>query len=331
MNARAVCLLLAGAFLPGAWATPETRSHEDPEPFDQSLLALRGTLESAQLVALITDPDLDEISGIAASRRHPGMFWVHNDSGDSARLFAIDRHGQRQASLTLRGVRSIDWEDVASFRYHGRDYLLVADSGDNGGVRRQLSLQVVAEPEALGESEAAAAWTINFRWPDGPRDCEAVTVDAVEGYVYLVSKKRIPAELWRVPLAPSEQVQVAEIVTTLGGIAQPTEHDLELNPVYGRYRSQITGADLSPDRSKLAVLNYRGVYVYERDADSAWPKGPIPPSQSLELPWVPQAEAIGFDPGGHAVWVSSERLPAPLLRLPLHSEDSPQADAAAAH
>ncbi|MEZ5463771.1 MAG: hypothetical protein R3F22_00810 [Lysobacteraceae bacterium] len=317
------------------FASPVTAANkpdnDDPEPFDRSLLELRGTLESAELVALITDPDLAEISGIAASRRHPGLFWVHNDSGDSARLFAIDRHGKRQASLTLEGVRSLDWEDVAAFHYLDHDYLLVADTGDNGGVRHQLSLQIVEEPAALGASEAPAAWTIHFRWPDGPRDCEAVAVDAEEGYVYLVSKKRIPAELWRVALAPSEQVRVAEPVATLGGIVQPNELDLQLNPVYGRYRSQITGADLSPDGRQLAVLNYRSVYVYQRDASGNWSKGPIAPSQSMELPWVPQAEAIGFDPDGHAVWVSSERLPAPLLRLPLDAEGAARNSATAGH
>ncbi|MCB1560432.1 MAG: hypothetical protein KDI75_04990 [Xanthomonadales bacterium] len=320
---RWIGIMLALLSVSVVFAQPRKADQDDPEPFDRSLLALRGTLESASLVALITDPDLAEISGIAASRRHPGLFWVHNDSGDSARLFAIDRHGKRQASLRLQGVNSRDWEDVAAFRYRGHDYLLVADTGDNGGVRHELSLQVVEEPDALGSTEAPAAWTIRFRWPDGPRDCEAVAVDAVEGYVYLVSKKRIPAELWRVTLAPADRVLVAEEVTTLGGIIQPTERDLQLNPVYGRYRSQITGADLSPDRKRLVVLNYRGLYVFERNADGQWPAERVEPVLSLDLPWLPQAEAIAFDPDGKSVWVSSERLPAPLLHIVLETAGAP--------
>lgn len=315
-------LLALGLFVP-AMAAQAVPPHNDPEPFDQSLLALRGTLESTELVALITDPELDEISGIAASRRHPGLFWVHNDSGDSARLIAIDQHGERQASVKLQAVRNIDWEDLASFHYLDHDYLLVADTGDNGGIRRELLLQVVPEPESLGDTVAPAAWTIRWRWPDGPRDCEAAAVDADEGYVYLVSKKRIPAELWRVALAASDQVRVAEPVTTLGGITQPTPLDLQRNPVYGRYRAQITAADLSPDRRRLAVLNYRSVYVFDRDAKGQWPKGPVAPSATLDLPWMPQAEALGFDSDGQAVWVSSERLPAPLLRLPLGAGATP--------
>ena len=34
--------------------------------------------------------ELHELSGIVASRKHPGVFWAHNDSGNPLELFAID-------------------------------------------------------------------------------------------------------------------------------------------------------------------------------------------------------------------------------------------------
>lgn len=37
--------------------------------------------------------DLQEVSGITQSRRFDNVYWVHNDSGDSARIFAIDGSG----------------------------------------------------------------------------------------------------------------------------------------------------------------------------------------------------------------------------------------------
>lgn len=33
--------------------------------------------------------DIKEASGIVASRVNPGVLWVHNDSGDKARTFAM--------------------------------------------------------------------------------------------------------------------------------------------------------------------------------------------------------------------------------------------------
>lgn len=271
------------------------------------------------LAALITDTRLAEISGMAQSRRHPGILWVHNDSDDEARLFAIDGSGKVRGALTLEGVENIDWEDMAAFEHAGRPYLLVADTGDNGGVRSTLRLLVVAEPERLQEDQhAGVAWTLSFRWPDGARDCEAVAVDAAAGFVYLVAKKRVPPEVWRIPLHPAGDAPVlAERVGTLAGVVQPSAADLEKNPVYGRYRSQITGADISADGRWFAALNYRTAYLYARNGDDDWARALARDPVELGFPWLPQAEAIAFGGDGAAVWISSEKLPAPLLRAPV--------------
>lgn len=268
------------------------------------------------LIALITDTRLAEISGMAQSRRHPDILWVHNDSDDEAQLFAIDQSGKVRGALTLDGVENIDWEDMAAFEHEGRPYLLVADTGDNGGIRTTLRLLVVVEPERLQDDQhASVAWTLAFRWPDGARDCEAVAVDAAAGIVYLVAKKRVPPEVWRIPLHPGGDAPVlAERVGTLAGVVQPSAADLEKNPVYGRYRSQITAADISPDGRWFAALNYRTAYLYARGGDEDWAQAMARDPVELDLPWLPQAEAIAFDGTGSAVWISSEKLPAPLLR-----------------
>ena len=89
---------------------------------------------------------------------------------------------------------------------------------------------------------------------------EAAAVDPASGDVLLVSKKRVPPEVFRVPLRPAgDEVVVAEKLGTIGGIAQPSEDDLARNPVYGRYRAQVTAADLSANGRVLAVLADRGL------------------------------------------------------------------------
>jgi hypothetical protein len=84
----------------------------------------------ARLSGLLIDPQLDEISGLAASRRHRGVLWVHDDGGNPERLFAVDLRGQRLATFRLEDVPKTDWEDIAAFELDGRAYLLVADVGD---------------------------------------------------------------------------------------------------------------------------------------------------------------------------------------------------------
>src|SRR4051812_17611618 len=43
---------------------------------------------------VIHDARLNELSGIAASTLHSSILYVHNDSGDSSRFFAIDTGGR---------------------------------------------------------------------------------------------------------------------------------------------------------------------------------------------------------------------------------------------
>lgn len=270
-----------------------------------------------ELRALVTDARVDEISGIAASRQHPGVFWVLNDSDRPAEIYALHSTGAVRAVVTLDGVRNVDWEDITRFEHEGKTWLMIADTGDNGGLRRDLALHFIEEPATLADATVPVARTLPFRWPDGPRDCEASAVDVRRGEILLVSKKRVPPELFRLPLAPADDaVQIAERIGALHGIEQPTPNDLERNPVYGRYRSQITGIDIAPDGRHLAALNYRRIHLWPAHPDG-WAEAVASPARVIEFPWIPQAEAIGFDPVDDAVWISSERLPAPLMRLAL--------------
>jgi hypothetical protein len=276
-------------------------------------------VEEARLAAVLHDARLDEISGMATSRRHPGVLWVHNDSDGPAELFAIDAEGTVLATVLLNGSENRDWEDIAAFERGGISYLMIADTGDNGGLRSSLELAIVEEPAELVDQTVAVAWTQRFRWPDGPRDTEAAGIDPLDGNLYLVSKKRVPAELWRLPLSSdlAASIEVAERIGTLAGIVQPTNDDLERNPVFGRYRSQITGMDISRDGLRMAVLNYRAAYVYQRVPSEPWNEALQRLPLEVPYPWMAQAEGITWSANGQSLWIGTERLPAPLIEVPL--------------
>jgi len=268
-----------------------------------------------EYAGVLSDADLDEVSGLAASRAHPGIYWAQNDSGNGPKLVAIKSDGSRVATMTLAGAENVDWEDLDAFDLGGKHYLLVADTGDNGGIRKQLTLYVVEEPARLVDGGSMKpAWIINFKWPDGARDCEASAVDAARGEVLLISKKRVPPEVFRVSLHPANgDVQTAELLATLSDISQPSQEELKKNPVYGRYRSQITAADLSPNGRVLAVLNYHSVHLYVRNSGQDWAQVMKTMPGQLELPWLPQAEGIAFSPDGRSLLIGSEQRPSPLI------------------
>lgn len=266
--------------------------------------------------ALIADPRLSEISGLAVSRQHDNLIWVHNDGGNPSTLFGISPAGEVRVTLEVRTPNQ-DWEDLALVRDGERWLLLIADTGDNGGLRNQLRIIAVEEPSDLSVTAVNPVWVQSFRWPDGPRDCEAMTVDPVNRELLLISKKRVPPELFRLPLRGSKpgEVVTAELLGLLPGVGQPDADDLRRNPVFGRYRAQVSGADLSPNGRLLAVLNYRQVIVYDRRDGDSWTSALKRPPAAFSYPWLPQAEAIGFLPDSRSVLIGSEKLPTPILRL----------------
>ena len=270
----------------------------------------------AQISGVILDPHLSSLSGLAASHEHADTLWVINDGGAGPELYAIGHRGGLIATVHIDGVVNTDWEDLAAFDLHGRHYLLIADTGDNGGLRRTLQLHVVEEPQALVDGALHPAWSIAFRWPDGPRDCEAVAVDAVHGEVLLISKRHRPPELFALPLQPTTgTLQIAQRVGYLGGIPEPDPNLLRLAPHLARMRNQVTAADLSPDGRTLAVLTYRDVLLYQRGKTDDWPAAVAKTPQIHALPWLAQAEALGWSADGQSLFATGEHSPTPLIFL----------------
>lgn len=273
------------------------------------------SLPFSRLAGLITSAELGEISGLAASHVHEDVLWAINDGGNPARLHAINRRGRVLARFDVRGVRNIDWEDLASFTWQGKHYLLVADTGDNGGKRKDILLHVFEEPATLEDAVLRPAWTIRARWPDGPRDCEAVAVDATAGQVLLVSKKRNPPDLFAIPLAKSRGVREARRIGRLAGVPQASAELRRNDPVLAKLFPQVTAADLSPDRSTLAVLTYGSVLFYRRTPGENWSAAVARMPDAHDVPLVPQAEALAWSAGGAGLYVTGEFKPAPLFYL----------------
>ena len=76
----------------------------DPTGCNWQIPAAQGFVKSA---------GLKEISGVAASRRHPGHLWVHNDSGAKPEVHLLAADGQLRLALHLDGAPHTDWEDMA--------------------------------------------------------------------------------------------------------------------------------------------------------------------------------------------------------------------------
>lgn len=95
----------------------------------------------------LTNPLLEEVSGLAVSHRYPNRLYVHTDSGGEAAVFVLDTLGNELGKLDLLGLTNRDWEDIAvGPGPNGSSYIYVAEIGDNEAKYNQISLYRFAEP-----------------------------------------------------------------------------------------------------------------------------------------------------------------------------------------
>ena len=229
--------------------------------------------DPVELIAEISHPPLTEVSGIARSS-HPGVFWVHNDSGNAAHLFPIHLDGnpvippfvaddyveEPWPGLPIVNAWNVDWEDIAVA--DGQIY--IADMGNNGNARRDLGVYVVAEPNPLGVELSRALRFIPVAYPDqrghpGEHwhfDCEAMF--AADGKLFFLTKHRKRGQIsgWE------RGTKLYRLDTRRQGEDNPltlvtTRHDIWVP----------TAADISPDGDRLAVLTYRALWIFERPAE----------------------------------------------------------------
>jgi hypothetical protein len=199
-------------------------------------------------------------SGIVASMRYPGVLWAIRDRG------AQDRPGRPQNALyaykvtdgkvgKVAGgaafkavpmpVEARDWEDI------GRDSegnLWIADIGNNECDRTDTALLKVREPNPAAGGPAELLATYRYRFPDPPPGCAGRNAEAMflaDDVPYLIDKAE-QSTLYRFPsLDPDAAVTLEKVGVLAGEVAN------------------LSGADLSSDRARLAVDTHTVLYVYQ--------------------------------------------------------------------
>lgn len=258
-------------------------------------------------LTVVQDASLVELSGVAASRRWPGVYWGHNDSGSSATLFAFNRRGQILARIPVTGAEAIDWEDLALFEHGGRSWLMIGDIGDNFAWRASFSLYLLPEP-ALDADSVAVVRRINVRYEDGPRDAESLAVDVQGQRILILEKAREQAGLYAVPLdSPVEEAVTARRLASLQLAAGWRAPGLPSRHV-------ATAMDLSPDGRWLGVLSYRHFYAWHRKPAEPWSAVLERRPQRWALPRHGGFEAVAIEADSRSVVIAPEGQPMPLFR-----------------
>jgi hypothetical protein len=279
---RGLALSLLGFTLCGGC----TRVSGDSE-FASGIVA--GELRGANLL---------ETSGLVASLRHPGHYWLHNDSGGEPEIVLVDSTGAARMTLRIDGVRNRDWEDIARLG----DTILVADIGDNRAAYDTIFVIAVREPATMGDTTLRPIGVYPMQFPDGPRDAETLLADPLTGDWFIVTKREERVRVYRYP-AP----QRAGVVQFLERV--PGELPMR----------NVVGGDISPDGREVLLKRYDAVLYWKRNVGESIGATLMRPS--LRQPYTPekQGEAIGFwlNGGGYVTTSEAEAdLPQLFIRYP---------------
>ncbi|WP_066947253.1 hypothetical protein [Streptomyces lushanensis] len=235
----------------------------------------------------IRDPRIVESSGLAASRRHPGIYWTHNDSDDGPYVFAVDsRTGETVATITLEGVGEPRDVEAISLGSDGNVY--VGDIGDNlDGSWDHVWIYRFPEPAALKDMTVRAT-QFTVKYADGPRNAEALMVDPGTGRVYIASKNDNGGGLYEGParLTPSG----TNVFRRIGEVPW------------------VTDGAFSPDGTELVLRSYFSARAY------AWKNGRLGEDHAVHAPFQGQAESVTYTADGSALMFGSEGKESQVVR-----------------
>ena len=269
----------------------------------------------------VSHAPVDEISGIVRSRWQENVWWVHNDSGDTPRIFAIDSTGSVHVApwhageyaagagadssetppwpgVQLGAAAHIDYEDIAV----EDSVLYLGDIGNNGNARRDLGIYVIREP-FYHDRRTRPVKHLPLRYPDQETfpaqewhfDAESLFVD--DGTLYVLTKHR-----------EGQQINSPEEGTKLYRL--DTEHTHRVNTLTLVDRHDTipppTAAALSPNGERLAVLGYASVWLFPRPEDETHWLSTKPRRIALPADQSQQAEAVTWD-DPHTLRITNEQ------------------------
>lgn len=275
-----------------------------------------GTVQQAILCASYTAPQnmgsidtshgLNEVSGLAASRNHPGVLWLHEDSGAGPVFWAINNNARvlARVAVTGTGVSAADWEDMAlgpCAAGSASDCLYIGDIGDNGLARATYAVYRIPEPNVnAGDAYrefSATATKFQYQYPGGTSyNSETLMVHPVSATPYVVEK--------HTPTTGPSRVFKFPMPLTTGSVATLTQVDTLAFP---EGSIKATGGDIHPSGTRLLIRTYNRLWEYRLASGAAFDSIFNDAPQLVPVAGEVQGETVAYRAGGDGYFTQSEQ------------------------
>jgi hypothetical protein len=244
----------------------------------------------------ITDPKLDELSGIVVAAN--GMIYVHNDSTEIASHEAVRKIDTkcRVATKTIpyEGSGPLDPEDMA-LGLNGE--IWIADTGDaREPTRSTIALWKLVNDKITGP--------YRMSYPGTKYDAEALLIDA-KGVPIVITKDWALQGKARIfsptaPLAKGQTVAMKQV----GELTLPRTNTP--NTLQASGRKLVTGAAQSPDRTRVTVRTYADAFEWDVKNNDIVASLTTGKPRVTPLPDEPFGEAITYTADGKQFLTVSE-------------------------
>lgn len=223
---------------------------------------------------------INENSGLVKAWQD-GYYWTHNDGGGNPELYMLNAKGQLFDTLEIKNAINVDWEDLAK---DSKGSLYIGDFGNNSNKRENLSIY---------KRSSMTVEKINFKYLDQTFEKDEARVFDCEAFFWFNNSLYLFTKSWE---KGKKLTKIYKIPDVVGDYSVPPIDQTIL-------KTPVTGADVSPDGSKFALITYGKIFIYGIENQEINFKKPI---KCIKI-GKNQTEAIVFESNNKIVFTNEQR------------------------
>lgn len=275
-------------------------------------------------VGSVTDSDLYEPSGIAASRVNPRVQYVHSEKDRPTMLALSTTDASVVGKYTVSIPNVWDWEDIATGPCPTGSCIFAGDIGLSNGetpaADKSYSIYRVPEPNiAAGQTSGALTGDqFRFRYPGGALyEAEALMVHPVTGDIYVITKvENGQSGVYKFPNPlPAPSTSAVTTLTKVATLNIPTyPGNAQTDPHAATWYAQVSAAAIHPSAERFLVRTPYMVYEYRAPAGGSFESAFTGTRVTLTAPSSEgQGEAIDYAADGSGYYTLGEEKAPPYV------------------
>jgi hypothetical protein len=254
-----------------------------------SLLSFNFSFAQKKRVGTLAE-GLNEISGLAFI--NDSILVGHNDGGDGAKLYFMNIKGKLIHTTLVENATNIDWEDIA---YDGKEFLYIADNGNNNNDRKDLviykvNIKDILSKKSVNSEKINISYNEQIAFPPAKSELyfDAESLSFYNNELYIFTKCRT---------FPFDGVSYCYVVPTKpGSYKLDKKYEITIGKD-GWWKDSSTGSEFKD--GKLYLLTYNRLLVYKFE------NGKFVKENEMLMEPISQFEAIAINKKGE-IYIADE-------------------------